>query len=93
MTIIAGPPPGGNREIPGILVYDNPLQSPPVDTEDLMTAPQVAKYLGISLRHLYRLMNEGLRPHGRFSRRYYVFRKADVDQFVEERPLRRRRGK
>lgn len=47
----------------------------------LLTVKEIAKYLNISIRQVYRLIESGM-PHRKVGK-HYRFRKQDIDNWTE----------
>jgi excisionase family DNA binding protein len=56
-----------------------------VATESLMTVEQVADYLNVPVKTVYRWRLTGTGPRGARVGRYVRYRKADVEAWVERR--------
>jgi excisionase family DNA binding protein len=62
-----------------------------VATEPLMTVEQVADYLAVPVKTVYRWRLAGVGPRGARVGRYVRFRRADVDSWLE-RQLQKERA-
>ncbi|TAN38012.1 MAG: DNA-binding protein [Verrucomicrobia bacterium] len=56
-----------------------PNQFPPV----AMKTGQAARYLGLSRRHLHTLTAQGRLPFVRIGPRCHLFKRSDLDQFLD----------
>lgn len=59
-----------------------------MDTSPLMTPPQLAELLGVSVQQVYRMSHEGQLPKVKISRRCLRFRRSEIQQWLKQKSIK-----